>query len=618
MYNYLANQELPEDEAMARKIVIQSSQYGLKENVLVRFFIPRGQQSTRTTIEQMVVPRIWRQQILRAYHECNSHGGYSRCYLSIRQKYTWINIHQDVSDYVRSCPSCQRSKFSTHPIKQPLKHLPVHPTLHSWSWDTVKMPKTSDNYQYILVMVESLSRFCELWPLQSQSSDAVAKVFYEQIICRYGCPVRLLNDNAKSFTSKIIQSLAKNFNIQLAVTASYRACSNPTERMNGSVIQALRTLCLDNKKEWTENLAHVAFALRSTYSQSLNFSPFHILFGKSMRLGFDIAIPEDVDHSQSMDEFVNTLAKRLAWIQEEVMQSTRNSQQTNEKYANRKVNPATYNIGEEVLVRNYFITDPRSKKLQPLYSGPWVITHKIGQDSFRIQNPLTKKVLPSFLSSERFRKFVHRSDVFPTNIEPASDDFDVRMSEESIRIPNALSNMADASTRGSHEYSHIDSSLTNQNASFGHVIDPHPMEIVAQDPDSVAAEFVDQETDRDNRTDRLRDAQMNVPKGTNLDASIVHTQTKTLPEVSPPDTSQGNLSSVLRVSASEFVPNDKCVSFSNVDPKANALTFHPTGVGTQILTRDSQTSLRPRRNLKRPAKFQDMILYPERIKSSKF
>lgn len=56
---------------------------------------------------------------------------------------------------------------------------------------------TKEKYQHILVSVDSFSHFVEAFPVQTQESAEVAKIFYREIICRYGAHSSLVTDRGK-------------------------------------------------------------------------------------------------------------------------------------------------------------------------------------------------------------------------------------------------------------------------------------------------------------------------------------------------------------------------------------------------------------------------------------
>lgn len=128
-------------------------------------------------------------------HENNAHSGSLRTYLTLRSKVYWVHLHKDVEKYVASCTECQRCKIVTR--RNPLQTLEVLAALSRWHFDILILPVSSDGYKYLLLFVESLTRFPEAFVLKNQTAETVADVLYDQIICRYGCPRYLVSDRAR-------------------------------------------------------------------------------------------------------------------------------------------------------------------------------------------------------------------------------------------------------------------------------------------------------------------------------------------------------------------------------------------------------------------------------------
>ena len=70
MYDYLLNNDLPDDK-LARIIVLESDQYGIRDGTLYHIFSPRtkGVLKMDKMINQLVVPVTLRPQILSEYHD---------------------------------------------------------------------------------------------------------------------------------------------------------------------------------------------------------------------------------------------------------------------------------------------------------------------------------------------------------------------------------------------------------------------------------------------------------------------------------------------------------------------------------------------------------------------
>ena len=104
---------------------------------------------------------------------------------------------------------CQQAKRYSHHKKQALlKPLPIgHPfsRLHVDILGPLK--KTKDGYRYILMVVDSFSKWTEAFPLQTMEAREIACKLYDEVICRFGVPDSILTDRAQNFMSVLLKEL---------------------------------------------------------------------------------------------------------------------------------------------------------------------------------------------------------------------------------------------------------------------------------------------------------------------------------------------------------------------------------------------------------------------------
>jgi hypothetical protein len=78
---------------------------------------------------QVVVPYDLdlKELILRELHSCPSaaHRGQDRTLEKISRLFWWVDMEEEVRDFVRSCPSCQRNKAARQKPGGLLQPLPV-------------------------------------------------------------------------------------------------------------------------------------------------------------------------------------------------------------------------------------------------------------------------------------------------------------------------------------------------------------------------------------------------------------------------------------------------------------------------------------------------------------
>ena len=164
--------------------------------------------------------------------------------------------------------------------------LPVQDVFARWHMDILSgLPKTKDGYQYILLLIDSFSHWCECVPLTSQDSVNVAKVLYNEIFTRFGTPGSILSDQGHNCMSKLVSALCDIFQVTKLRTSSFHPQTNGIcERQNSTLAQCMRAYCHENQENWTEYLPSIMIAFRITTGvQTTRFSPFEMLFGRKMK-----------------------------------------------------------------------------------------------------------------------------------------------------------------------------------------------------------------------------------------------------------------------------------------------------------------------------------------------
>ena len=107
-----------------------------------------------------------RQKILYELHDAaySGHVGITKTYRAVLRVFWWPHLKNHVTEYVRSCASCQRNKASNQKPGGLLQSLPI-PT---YPWESISMdyitdlPKTKDGYNAILVFVDRLTKMTHL------------------------------------------------------------------------------------------------------------------------------------------------------------------------------------------------------------------------------------------------------------------------------------------------------------------------------------------------------------------------------------------------------------------------------------------------------------------------
>src|SRR5207248_1926687 len=121
--SYLSTGELPTNDKAARRIIFESENYFIQNEILYHLYRRKSSKASAVAYpitEQMVIPLSLRVEVMRQFHD-NGHRNHERTYQSINTKYYWATLYRDVRKYVRSCNFCQKTNPATHPKRIHLK-----------------------------------------------------------------------------------------------------------------------------------------------------------------------------------------------------------------------------------------------------------------------------------------------------------------------------------------------------------------------------------------------------------------------------------------------------------------------------------------------------------------
>ena len=97
---------------------------------------------------------------------------------------------------------------------------------------------------------------------------------------RFGCPRKIITDNAQAFRSKKLIKSCHDYHIILGHSTSYFPQGNGlAESSNKSLVKIIKKLLHENKKAWHLKLINSLWADKICIKRSIGTSPFEIVYG---------------------------------------------------------------------------------------------------------------------------------------------------------------------------------------------------------------------------------------------------------------------------------------------------------------------------------------------------
>jgi hypothetical protein len=263
-----------------------------------------------------------RADIAASAHLLGHRGVLKTCRLIESSGFTWVGITDDVALCVRGCEVCTRvnARATLHDgaIAIPVPS-GVFDRVHM---DLLKLPESDPvpgdglRYQYVLLIVDALSKFPVAAPLVDKESRTVASALWD-IVTVFGAPAVIVSDNGAEFVNTVVDGLSQLHGIERRVVTPYRPQANgQVERFNRSLIQIL-TKCTGSVSaagQWPQWLPYVLMAIRVTVHAATGFTPHHVFFGRPARPLVDyqaLAVWDQADLSVPTAELFASMAERL-------------------------------------------------------------------------------------------------------------------------------------------------------------------------------------------------------------------------------------------------------------------------------------------------------------------
>jgi hypothetical protein len=150
---------------------------------------------------------------------------------------------------------------------------------------------SSGQHRWILTTTDYFTKWIETIPTRSASHKVIIS-FLEDIIVIFGCPSRIVTDNAASFKVEPLIWFCEQFIIKLIHSTPYYPQGNGLEESsNKSLIKIIKRLLEDNQKAWDSKLKFSLWVDRVTTKISLSVSPFQLVYGTEAFLPSHLTLP---------------------------------------------------------------------------------------------------------------------------------------------------------------------------------------------------------------------------------------------------------------------------------------------------------------------------------------
>ena len=237
--------------------------------------------------KQLVLPHSLRESVLEVAHDSilGGHLATKKTYDRVTSNFFWPGAYDDVSRYCQSCDICQRTIPKGRCGKTPLVAMPIiGEPFARVAIDLVgPLPMSGRKHRWILTLVDCATRYPEAIPMKGIDTIECAEELVN-IFSRIGIPQEILSDRGSQFVSDLTREISRLLSVRQLQTTPYHAqCNGLVERWNGTLRRMIQKMAAEKPSDWDRYIPALLFSYREVAQASLGFSPFELVYGRSVR-----------------------------------------------------------------------------------------------------------------------------------------------------------------------------------------------------------------------------------------------------------------------------------------------------------------------------------------------
>ena len=409
-------------EEMTRLLGCPVEEVKLVGDILVRDTILSNSSIEAREVRQQLVPKKLIVAVLETVHDRTerAHPGRDETQKQAKLHYYWRSLNKDCDRYVKNCLRCNECKGV---IKSPAP-LGAYP-IPNGPFDRMAidllggLDATCQGNKYILVCIDSLTRFTELIPLKNKTAKECAAAIYDKIICRYTAPKVIISDNGLEFNNSLLNQLCEKFEVNKVNIMAYRPASNGlVERANKKILECLRLTIGQSDPNWDVRLPSVQMSLNTSVHSSTKEIPLKALMGYDPRLPFEwLAEPIQPVYNE---DHIKVRLNNLKLIHTKVRENLKKSQAVMLEKQSQKAKIDTYNKGDLVFLKEDVLKGANYKLAQK-YRGPFIVERMVGPNKVELKEDTKGKTMVTHV--DKVKKYSETSEIRKKRVSPKKVTF---------------------------------------------------------------------------------------------------------------------------------------------------------------------------------------------------
>ena len=288
--------------------------------------------------------------------------------------FKWNTKERDIYSFISRCDICIKRNKQQIESRTNNYSTSTFGIFKNISIDSLHFHQSTAGYKYVLVFIDSFTRYVVLKPIKELTAKTAAKAMIE-FMSVYGIPIKITTDNASQFQGEYDEFI-RLLQIEGYKIHPYSHEENSiVERANKEVIRHLQALAYQFNKmnQWEEEIIKVQAIMNNNIVESTGLTPNEIVFTMQVDNLEGKLFPQvSKTEVQSMSQFMQQQIK----LQQQLIQWAEATLQNSEEKRLRR-----QDIGEltKFAIGQYVVAlheNKKDKKLKMNWHGPYRVTQR--------------------------------------------------------------------------------------------------------------------------------------------------------------------------------------------------------------------------------------------------
>ena len=283
------------------------------------------------------------------------HLGVDRVVSLARERFYWPDMRQDIANFISWRCQCLKQKPSHHTPHEPLQPIATSVLFEVISINYLHLERSSGGYKYVLVVVDHFTRYVQAYATRTSQVKRAANLLYNDFILCFEFPSKIHHDQGREFENELFHHLEELSDvIHSQTTSCHPQGDGKIERFNRTLLSMLCTLPEAYKSHWRDHLPKLVHAYNCTRHEATGFSPFALLFRRSLRLPTDLLF--GIGMKQPSKNYPSYVTQWRNAMQEAYRISASKSSKSASQaklQPDKKAHSTTLPAGDRVLIENF-------------------------------------------------------------------------------------------------------------------------------------------------------------------------------------------------------------------------------------------------------------------------